>query len=190
MGRVDAGYARTRCPQERADHPGIGAALGAVRMQDVGIEGAHLPRQAEGRGDIGRRDLPAHRDAPKAKCKLRRDPGEELFLVSAAGGRIADHADRMAGTRLCRGEVAERPFRHAPLARLALYFRHRRSASPQKIRSSTYMVSPGMTGSVMCWGPVSISPLELRVTLTAYWLARGVNPPAVATAVWMVVPAT
>ena len=38
VGSVDAGYARTRCPQESADRPRVGAALGAVGMQDVGIE--------------------------------------------------------------------------------------------------------------------------------------------------------
>ena len=34
MGRIDAGYACTRCPQERAEHPGIDAALGAVSVQE------------------------------------------------------------------------------------------------------------------------------------------------------------
>ena len=38
VGRVDAGYARTRCPQESADGPRVGAAFGAVGMQDIGIE--------------------------------------------------------------------------------------------------------------------------------------------------------
>src|SRR5258708_16157874 len=103
---------------------------------------------------------------------------------------VADMAEDAARRGAEAVHDAERPLRHAPLAGLALDFGHRRSASPQKIRSRTYMVSPGMTGSVMRSGPVSISPLELRVTLTAYWSARGVNPPAVATAVWMVVPAT
>ena len=76
-------------------------------MQDVGIEGAHLPHGAEGRCDIGRRDLTAHREAADAKREARRDAREELLLVGAAGGRIADDADRVAGFRLLFGEIAD-----------------------------------------------------------------------------------
>ena len=74
MRRVDAD-ARGRRSEAR-----IGAALGAVAMQHVGLGLARALRDMALRRDVARADVPAHRHAGEAERKVR---GEGANAASA-----------------------------------------------------------------------------------------------------------
>ncbi len=104
---IDAGYARTRCPQQCADDPRVGAALGAVAVQDIGIERTDFLHQPQGGREVRRRQLPAHRRTFEAEGKEGRHFGDDLFRERRANRGVADDADRVAGAGLSLGEVAD-----------------------------------------------------------------------------------
>ncbi len=195
---VDAGHALTRDPREGADRPSIDAALGAVRMDDVGIESADAAIEPYQRDDVGRRDLALHRDTLQAEAEIGQDLLEQFVLARAARRGVADDSDLMPGGGLCADEIAdmaeETPDRRPEAvhdAKLAARFprsvlRHDR----QKNRSRILMVSPGLTGWVGSRRSVVTLPLTWRVTSTSLFCARGVKPPAIATAVCTVMPET
>lgn len=106
MRAIDAGDARTRKAQQRADDAAIDAALGAMRMDDVRPQRADLAEEAQQRDDVGRRYLPAHRHAVQAERQMRLDLGEELRFACPAGRGIADDADQVSRRRLRPDEVA------------------------------------------------------------------------------------
>src|SRR5688572_6846545 len=105
MGGVDAGDAAAIGLEEGAGEAGIGAALGAMAMEDVGAEGLGGLVDAAGAGEVRDRDLSFHRHTDEAEGEDRSELGEELLLEGAAGGRIADDADLMAGRRLGAAEI-------------------------------------------------------------------------------------
>ena len=107
VGRVEAGYAVTSCPQEGADGACIGAAFGAVAMHDIGSKRPHLAGDTPGGGEIGGRHLAAHGRADEAEREERPQLFEQLVIDAAAGRGFAHHADRMPGVVLGLGQIAD-----------------------------------------------------------------------------------
>ena len=97
MGRIEAGD-RPLAAEPRRDQAPIGPALGAVAVQHVGRELGEMGEHVAGRRDIGERDRAAHRKSRRPEREARRHLGDDVVLEAAAGGRIADDADLVAGT--------------------------------------------------------------------------------------------
>ncbi len=128
--------------------------------------------------------FPANREAMNAELQSGLDLLQSGLGALSAGKAIGQNADRMAALGLSHGEIedmakdaahrsadsmknAERRIRH---------FRH------QNHRSVTTTVSPGLRtvpgGTVARWVPAP----PVRVSWTSLRWARGVKPPAMATA--------
>ena len=67
------------------------------------------PVGAPGRGEIARTDMALHWRAMDAERQHVLHLLEQTLLEFAAGGRIADDADRMTGSDLRFGQVAHMP---------------------------------------------------------------------------------
>ena len=132
VGRVDAGYARTSCPQEGADHPPISAALGAVTVQDVWSEGPNFPGNPGGCGKVGRRQLATHGKPDEAKAEKRPHARDHRIVEGIAAGRVANDANRVTGSVLSLGKVADVTKEAARRLAETMHDPHR-AASPRRM---------------------------------------------------------
>ena len=93
--------------QHGADHPGVGAALGAVAVEHVHVEGAQVTDQAGRQLEVVARDLPLHGEATHPEGEARGDVGDVGVLERAAGRAVADDADLVPRRRLGEREIRD-----------------------------------------------------------------------------------
>ena len=86
--------------------PGVGAALGAVTVQNIGRNPRHMPANVHKRCDIAEAKLTRHPDAMNSERAPRRQTLKGGFGLLTAGSGIANHANPMAHPGLLFGEIA------------------------------------------------------------------------------------
>ena len=104
MGGVDAGD-RPLSPEPGRDHPAIGAALGAMAVQNVEADLGEMFQNVTHRDEIAQRNAATHRDAAGAERESGRDGGDDLVFELAAGQGVADDADIVTGSGLCVDQI-------------------------------------------------------------------------------------
>ena len=100
MRAIDARHLAATHAQHRADGPGEDAALGAMTVQDIGLEIANVPVEAACGFQVARGDLAPHRETRDAEGELRGEAGNGRILERAAGRSVANDANLMAGPGL------------------------------------------------------------------------------------------
>ena len=85
----------------------VGAALGAVAVDDVEVELERPLRDGAQGGDVAQAELAAHGHPQKTKSQVRRQPFEAILGESVGGGRIAHDADPVAAPGLLQAQVAD-----------------------------------------------------------------------------------
>lgn len=152
-----------------------------MSVQHVRLEAGDLIHEAQPHQKIRRMRLAVDRDAPNAELQSGRDLGQRRVGALAAGQAIGDDADMVARIDLPVGEIEN-------MTKNSANWRTDRvdnAKGPicsfghcQNQRSPTRTVSPGL----MDVPSGTTVRLALCVSVTLSRLARGENPPAIATA--------
>ncbi len=108
MGCVDAGD-RPPPPEPGCDQAAIGAALGAMAVQDVGADFGEMLQHVPHGDEIAQRNAAMHGEAGGAKRELGGDGGDDLVFETAAGQGVADDPDIVAGLGLGIHEIDDMP---------------------------------------------------------------------------------
>ena len=180
MRRVDAnGFAGAALEADER------AGLGAVAMQHVRLQFSDQAHEMRPYHSVDRHRLAPDRKAVDAEFQARRDRRQRRFGAFAAGHAVGDDSDVVAAVGLAVGDVEDmakdtadrRAYRVQDTKRLIWSAGH-----DQNQRSPTRTVSPGLIG-VPSGTMVRIEPPpSVWVRVTRSRLARGENPPAMATA--------
>jgi len=104
MGCIDAGD-RPLSPEPGRDQPAIGAALGAMAVQDVGADLGEMFQHVPHCDEIAQGNAATHRDAGGAEREPGGDGGDDLGFEPTAGQGVADDADIVTGSGLSIDQI-------------------------------------------------------------------------------------
>ena len=178
---------------ERAFQPDEGAGLGAVAVQDVGLQPLDQAHETRPDQNVGGKRLAVNGQTMHAELEARRDFLQRRLGAFAAGEAVGDDADMVAAIGLAVGEIDDvpedaadrRPHRVQDTKRLTSNHGH-----DQNQRSPTRTVSPGLI-AVPSGTTMRIEPeASVWVSVTRSRRARGEKPPAIATALSTVILGT
>ena len=166
------------------------AGLGPMAVQNVRIETADRAHELRPGHKVERTGFPSDCNTIDAELHARCNLGQCLIGTFAAGQAVGDDPDMVAALGLTIGEVEDVPNDSADrrarrvqdTKRLTFHHGHH-----QNQRSPTSTVSPGPIGVPGGTTKRAVPPASVCVTVTRSRKARGVKPPAMATALSTVI---